>query len=355
MTSGGVGRVSTERVVLFGGGRPAHPRIRRPPSPVEVAYETYGTLDADRSNVIIVLPRADGRRARRRSPRRSEPPWLVGQHHRPWSADRHGSVLCGLPAPPRRLPGHDSPTDLRPQDWPCVRAPVPAPSLYRDLEDGCTARLFDALDIERVHTAIGGSLGGMQALQWALDHPSQIERAVLICATARLSAQNIALFRRRPVSDHAATRGLPKVATWTSASKRPDVGLANGTDDGSHHVSLRRVDAAGVRSDTADTRRPMTLGPDFEVEHYLNHQGESFLGRFDALTYLYLSRTMDYFDPFSAVTDLTSVVEGRHTVPCHLVRHRLALQHRTFGRPRARTRQRRRRRRARRHRVAVGA
>jgi homoserine O-acetyltransferase len=109
----------------------------------------------------------------------------------------------------------------------------------RDLVEVHRALLRE-LGVARVHAAIGGSLGGMQALQWALDHPHELERAILVCASARLKFG----------------RG-------------------------------RRADG------------PMTMASDFEVEHYLDHQAEIFLARFDPLTYLYLSRVMDYFDPFA--------------------------------------------------------
>jgi homoserine O-acetyltransferase len=148
--------------------------------------------------------------------------------------------------------------------------------------------LLRRLGVRRVHAAVGGSLGGMQALQWALDHPDELERAVLVCASARLSAQNLAfsaVAREAILRDPAFAAGAP-------------VGLAVARMMA--HITYLSEQGMALKFDR--TRRgagPPTLAPDFEVEHYLDHQGASFLARFDALTYLYLSRVMDYFEPFA--------------------------------------------------------
>ena len=121
----------------------------------------------------------------------------------------------------------------------------------------------------------------MQILQWALDHPDEIERAVLVCATARLTAQNIA---------------FSKVARHAILAARRDGRRAH---DGPHHLRLRRVAAAQVRPRAAGAGGRHDAASDFEVEHYLDHQAAIFLARFDPHTYLYLSRVMDYFEPFA--------------------------------------------------------
>jgi homoserine O-acetyltransferase len=141
--------------------------------------------------------------------------------------------------------------------------------------------LLASLGITTLHAAVGGSLGGMQILQWTLDHPDEIERAVLVCATARLSAQNIAFSKvaRHAILEHDAMDVARMMAHITYVS---DESLRRKFD------RSRRVPEAG-----------MTLTSDFEVEHYLDHQSAIFLARFDKHTYLYLSRVMDYYDPFA--------------------------------------------------------
>ena len=149
----------------------------------------------------------------------------------------------------------------------------------RDLVEVHRALLRE-LGVTRVHAAIGGSLGGMQALQWALDHPRELERAVPVCASARLSAQNL---------------GFSKVA-------REAILRHGGMDVSRMLAHITYLSELGMQLKFDRARRaagPMRMGSDFEVEHYLDHQAEIFLARFDALTYLYLSRVMDYFEPFA--------------------------------------------------------
>ena len=141
--------------------------------------------------------------------------------------------------------------------------------------------LLGALGVTRVHAAVGGSLGGMQALQWSLDHPEEVERAVLICCTARLTAQNIAFSKvaREAILRHGGMDVARMMAHITYLSEE----------------GMERKFARARRSEI-----PMTLRSDYEVEHYLDHQAEIFLARFDPLTYLYLSRVMDYYEPFAS-------------------------------------------------------
>jgi homoserine O-acetyltransferase len=140
--------------------------------------------------------------------------------------------------------------------------------------------LLAALQVDRVDIAIGGSLGGMQILQWSLDHPDEIERAVLVCASSKLTAQNIAFSKvaRHAILTHDAMDVARMMAHITYLS-----------EEGMH----RKFERA-----RRDPDAPMTLHSDFEVEHYLDHQAKIFLARFDPGTYLYLSRVMDYYDAF---------------------------------------------------------
>ena len=141
--------------------------------------------------------------------------------------------------------------------------------------------LLRELGIERVALAVGGSLGGMQILQWSLDFPDEIERAVLVCASAKLTAQNIAFSKvaRHAILTHDAMDVARMMAHITYLS---EAGMER------KFQRARRVPDA-----------EMTLHSDFEVEHYLDHQAAIFLARFDPHTYLYLSRVMDYFEPFA--------------------------------------------------------
>jgi homoserine O-acetyltransferase len=141
--------------------------------------------------------------------------------------------------------------------------------------------LLRELGVATLHAAVGGSLGGMQALQWSLDHPDEVERAVMICASARLSAQNIAFSK-------VAREAILRHDGMAVARMMAHITYLSGEGMELKFARERRTPGA-----------PMEMESDFEVEHYLDHQARIFLARFEPHTYLYLSRVMDYFDPFA--------------------------------------------------------
>lgn len=295
-----IGYVETQRVVLadehdplvLAGGRTL-PRL-------EVAYETYGRLNADRDNAVLVCHALTGDAhaaglhlgAKRRG-------WwdnLIGPG-RAIDTDRLFVVCANL------LGGCSGTTGPLSVDPATGRPYGPDfPELAMADLVAAQRRLLDHLGVERLHAAVGGSLGGMQVLQWALEEPERIERAVLVAASSRLSAENIAFssvaraaimedpdFRDGRYYEHGVTprHGL-KVARM----------MAHIT----YVSSVALEDKFGrERRGALDERR---LDADFEVEHYLQHQGRSFVERFDALSYLHLTRPMDYFDPFAAHPDV---------------------------------------------------
>jgi len=166
----------------------------------------------------------------------------------------------------------------------------------RDLVETHRALLRE-LGIERLLAAVGGSLGGMQALQWAIDHPTEIDGSAIIAASARLTAQNIAF---SAVAREAIMRD-PDFADgdYYENERRPDAGLALARMIG--HITYLSEESMrekfGRRIQDAEVPR-FGFDVDFQVESYLHYQGQSFVERFDANTYLYMGRAMDYFDPF---------------------------------------------------------
>jgi homoserine O-acetyltransferase/O-succinyltransferase len=245
--------------------------------PVDVAYETYGSLDADRANAVLICHALTG-------DAQAAEWWstLVGPG-RPVDTDRFFVVCANLLG---GCQGTTGPSSIDPATGAPYGLAFPLLTV-RDL-NAVHRALLDHLGVERLYAAVGGSLGGMQALQWALDAPQEIERAAVICASARLSAQNIgfsAVGRAAILRDPAFAEGAP-------------TGLAVAR----MMAHITYLSEEGMRRKFDRERRtpgPMTMASDFEVEHYLDHQGASFLERFDPLTYLYLSRTMDYFEPFA--------------------------------------------------------
>ncbi|HMU27508.1 MAG TPA: homoserine O-acetyltransferase [Solirubrobacterales bacterium] len=295
--SSGIGIVETQRAVVFSGDRPLTLASGAILPEVEVAYETYGELNPDRSNAVFICHALSGdahAAGLHEGDDPSRPGWwdnIVGPG-RPLDTDRFfvisANVLggCkGTTGPSSIDPATGKPYGLR---FPLVQV--------RDLVEVHRALLRE-LGIDHLLAAIGGSLGGMQALQWAIDHPDEVDGAAIIAASARLSAQNIAF---SAVAREAIMRD-PDFAggDYYERERRPDPGLALARMIG--HITYLSEESMrekfGRRIQDAEVPR-YGFDVDFQVESYLHYQGQSFVERFDANTYLYMGRTMDYFDPF---------------------------------------------------------
>jgi homoserine O-acetyltransferase len=289
-----LGRVETQRVALFTPERPLVLDSGATLAPVEVAYETYGTLDADRANAVFVCHALTGdAHAAGHHGDPSRPGWwdsIIGRG-RPLDTDRFFVVCANLLGGCKGTTGPSStdPSTGRPYG---LRFPL---MTVRDLVRVHRA-LVEHLDV-RLLAAIGGSLGGMQVLQWALEHPRELPAAVVICASSRLSAQNIAF----SAVAREAIMGDPDFngGDYYGTGAAPDQGLSVARMLA--HITYLSEESMrakfGRRIQDADAPR-FGFDVDFQVESYLQHQGASFLKRFDANSYLYLSRVMDYFDAF---------------------------------------------------------
>jgi homoserine O-acetyltransferase len=289
---GSVGQVETERVVLFTEDDPLVLSSGETLAPVEVAFETYGELDAGATNAVFVCHALTGdahAAGHHGDPER--PGWwdtLIGPG-KPLDTERLFVISPNLLG---GCMGTTGPTSIDPS----TGRPYGLRFPHFTVSDLVTVhrRLLGYLGVRRLHGAIGGSLGGMQVLQWAIDHPGEIEHAVLVCASARLSAQNIAfsaVARASIIGDEHFAGG-----DYYETGSSPGVGLAVARMM-AHitYVSEESLRHKFGRERIADVP---TFDVDFQVESYLDHQGRSFLERFDANSYLYLTRVMDYFDPF---------------------------------------------------------
>jgi homoserine O-acetyltransferase len=307
-----VEQVETRSAVLFDRERPLALDSGATLAPVEVAYETYGALDAAAANAVVVCHALTGdAHAAGHHGDPSRRGWwdnIIGPG-RPLDTDRFFVICANLLGGCRGTTGPSSvdPASGRPYG---LRFPL---FTVRDLVRVQRA-VTRHLGVERPLAAMGGSLGGMQALQWALDGPGELGAAVAICASSRLSAQNIAfsaVARTAIMSDPDFCGG-----DYQEAGVRPDRGLAVARQMA--HITYLSAESMrrkfGRRLQDGDVPR-LGFDVDFQVESYLRHQGESFLRRFDANSYLYLSRVMDYFEPFAdpvateeAVSAMTSDV-----------------------------------------------
>ena len=296
MTAGGLGRVETRRVVLFAEDGPLRLQSGAALAPVEVAYESYGTLDAAGGNAVFVCHAlsGDAHAAGHHGDPAQRGWWdtIIGPG-RPLDTERFFVVCPNLLG---GCAGTTGPATIDPRTGRAYGLRFPLLTV-RDLVAVHRALLCH-LGVVRLHAAIGGSLGGMQVLQWAIDQPEDIDRGVLVCASARLNALNIALTavaRSAIMSDPDFQDG-----DYLDGPRRPDRGLSLARKLG--HITYLSGESMRRKFDRARRGGPpaaMTMSNDFEIEHYLDHQGESFVGRFDALSYLYLTRLMDYFDPFA--------------------------------------------------------
>ena len=143
----------------------------------------------------------------------------------------------------------------------------------------------------------GGSLGGMQALEWAVRYPDQVDAIIPIASTHALQPQGVAwnAIARNAITADPDWQG----GHYYGTGRAPDAGHGRGPHGRPHHVSLGRSRSAskfGRRLQFADDIRYTLTEPEFEVESYLRHQADAFVKRFDANTYLYTSRALSYFD-----------------------------------------------------------
>ncbi len=304
---GSAGRVQTQRVVLWTEDDPLVLEAGATLAPVEVAYETYGRLNRDRSNAIVVCHALTGdAHAAGHHGDPDEPGWwdsMIGPG-KPVDTDRYFVVSSNLLGGCRGTTGPSSPQpgDGRPYG---LRFPQ---FTVRDLVE-VQRRLLAHLGVRRLHGAIGGSLGGMQILQWAIDHPDEIGRAVLVCISTRLTAQNIAfssVARAAITSDEHFHDG-----DYYASGEVPAVGLSVARMMA--HITYVSEEALELKFGRRHHGGAPTFDPGFEVEAYLRHQGEKFLQRFDANSYLYLSRVMDYFDPFADESAVLERLRGNPT------------------------------------------
>ena len=305
-----LGLVETQRVVLWDEHDPLVLESGEQLELVEVAYETYGELDANASNCVYVCHAltGDAHAAGHHGDPKRRGWWdnLIGPG-KPLDTDRLFVVCANLLGGCQGTTGPSS-VDPRTGKPYGLRFPL---CTVRDLVT-VHRRLLAHLGIERPLAAIGGSVGGMQVLQWALDHPDELGSGLVICASARLTAQNIAFsaVARAAIMEDENFHG----GDYYEHGVRPDRGLSLARRIA--HItylseeSMRNKFGRRLQHDGAPLRG---FGIDFAVESYLEYQGESFVNRFDANSYLYLTRVMDYFDPLGDAATAIEQLRGSRT------------------------------------------
>ncbi len=260
----------------------------------DIAYETYGTLNATRSNAVLVCHALNA--SHHVAGFYESEPGNVG-----WWDNLVGP---GKPLDTRRFFvvgsnylgscfGSTGPASLNPATGKPWGADFPVVTIEDWVE--AQARLADRLGIERFAAAIGGSLGAMQALQWTLSYPERIRHSIAVAAAARLTPQNIAfneVARQAIMTDpdfhggHYYDKGVVPTRGLRLARMLGHITYLSGEAMAEKFGRLLRRGAPGF-----------DFNIDFEIESYLRYQGDKFSSYFDANTYLRVTKALDYFDP----------------------------------------------------------
>lgn len=315
----GVGIVRGERIVVASSSDPLRLTCGRSLDDVEVAYETYGTLNAAGDNAVYIAHAltADAHAAGT-DEAGEHPGWwdaLIGPGS-PIDTDRW-FVVCGNLL--GSCLGTTGPTSTNPATGRPYGMDFPPITISDQV--AVHRRLCAKLGVTRLHALIGPSLGGMQTLQWFLDAPEEVGQTIMIASTSRLTVENRAFSAagRLAILDDPGFEGGRYLETGNGG---PNRGLASARRFA--HITYLSGDA--LEHKLADALPPdwppqdaaVWLGPAREVERYLEHQGKSFMRRFDALSYLYLTRPMDDFEPFAEPSRAEQAV-ARNPAARHLL------------------------------------
>ena len=265
-------------------------------SQFNLIYETYGELNADKSNAVLVCHALSGHHhvAGKHSEEDKHPGWwdnLIGPG-KPLDTNKFFVIALnnlggchGSSGPLSTNPDTDRPWGAT---FPIVT-----------VEDwvNSQARLADFLGIQQLAAVLGGSLGGMQALQWSIAYPNRIRHALVIASAPNLTAQNIAfneVARQAIITDPEFY-----VGEYYNHGAVPRRGLRIARMLG--HITYLSDDAMGEKfgRKLRDGHIKYGFDVEFEMESYLRYQGDKFAGEFDANTYLRMTRALDYFDPAS--------------------------------------------------------
>jgi len=261
--------------------------------PFEIAYETFGTLNEDKSNAILICHALTGNQyvADGTGGAESAGWWsnLIGPG-KAVDTDRYfvicSNVLGGCSG--STGPGSENPETGKPfgLDFPVIT--------ISDMVHA-QVKLIDYMGIDRLFSVVGGSMGGMQVLVWAANFPDRLHTAIPIATTSRHSSQNIAFHevgRQAVMADPEWCDGK-----YIELGKNPRSGLAVARM--AAHITYLSDEALHQKfGRSLQDRDHLTFGfdADFQVESYLRYQGNRFVDRFDANSYLYITRAMDYFD-----------------------------------------------------------
>src|SRR6266566_848538 len=277
-------------------------------APVDVAYETYGELNAAKSNAILILHAFSGDAHAAGISHEGKPGWwdnMIGPG-KAFDTSKYFVLSSNILGGCR---GSTGPSSIDPATG-CPYAMKFPVITIRDMVR-LQKMLVDHLGISRLLAVTGGSMGGMQALEWAVSYPDAVAAAIPIATTARHSAQQIAF-------NEVGRQAIIADPDWNEGNyydgKPPARGLAVARMVG--HITYMSDDSMREKfGRRLRSKEGFSFGfdVDFEVESYLRYRGSQFVNRFDANSYLYITKAMDYFDLTDGQGTLASVLERART------------------------------------------
>ncbi|MDW7728903.1 MAG: homoserine O-acetyltransferase [Bacillota bacterium] len=298
---GSVGWVKPQRLLLADSNNPLPLDCGATIAPVTVEYETYGTLNAKKNNAIFILHALSGDA--------HAAGWDADweKDNRPWRRDRPGwwdsSIGPGKAFDTNRYfvvcanilgscYGTTGPCEINPVSGKPYGLDFPVITVDDIVR--LHVRLQDHLGIEKLLALAGGSLGGQQALAWTIGYPERVRSAIILASSARLGAQGLAF---NAVGRQAIFKDPEFKNGQYYGGKHPDGGLELARMLGHiTYLSYESMEGKFGRRFQNGTKPCFRLNGEFSVESYLEHQGRAFVQRFDANSYLYLTRAMDYYD-----------------------------------------------------------
>jgi len=305
-TSESLGWVNTQSYT-FAQDKPFETEGGRTLSPVTLAYETYGSLNGDRSNAVLILHAltGDAHAAGWREGDKNPGWWdnIIGPG-KAFDTDRYFVVCSNVLGGCR---GSTGPASINPSSGKPYALEFPIITV-KDMVDA-QRHLVDHLGIDKLLAVAGGSMGGMQALQWVASYPDRVRSAIPIATTATHSPQQIAF-------NEVGRQSIMSDPNWNDGNYYGGVLPAKGLS------VARMVGHITYMSDTSmaekfgrrfkNTRSRFKFDPEFEVEGYLQYRGENFINRFDPNSYLYITKAIDYFDLANG-KGLTEILRGIET------------------------------------------
>ncbi len=276
-------------------------------SGLKIAYETYGELDAERGNAVLIEHALSGSsHAAFYHPGESRPGWwhaMIGPG-KAFDTDKFFVICSNVIG---GCSGSSGPSSLDPATERPYGLTFP-PVTVRDMIDA-QRLLLAHLGIERLRCVAGGSMGGMQAMQFFSDYPAMVDSFICIASTMRHSAQQIAF-------NEVGRRAVMADPRWNGGSYYgdvpPEAGLSVARMIGHITYLSERMMQEKFGRVRKDKNEKAVFRPSFEVEHYLDYQGVSFVRRFDANSYLYITSAIDNFDLVSSMSSAARLRgEGR--------------------------------------------